>query len=556
MVYNPGHILVVDDDELNRMTLAHGVKQQGHTVALAENGQQALEMLQAQSFDLVLLDIVMPEMDGYQVLEHVKGDNALRNIPVVVISAIDEMDSAAKCISMGAEDYLAKPFNPVLLKARIGACLEKKRLRDQERAYLKHLQIERERLVLLNQVSQELTATLDLPQVVDRLLQAVIAIVGAEGVSVWLRNKKRGHLICQASFYHLQKHRRANPCQPAGKGIVGWVATTGNSTIVPYAPDDSRFSPDIDEQVGFRTTSLLAVPLRVRQAVIGVLAVTNKLSGDFDRDDCTLVETMAASAAIALDNAELFKSLRQHAAILEARNEELDAFAHTVAHDLKNPLGAILGLAGGLEGSYGSLNEQKLQLYLHTIAQTSRKMNNIINELLLLANVRQVEEVTLTPLDMDTVVAEAENRLADLIEEYQAEIILPPSWPVVKSYGPWVEEIWVNYISNAIKYGGQPPHVELGATLPSIPPTSAGETQDGQVRFWVRDNGPGLKPDEQARLFTPFTRLDQAHAKGHGLGLSIVRRIIEKLGGQVSVDSQVGQGCVFTFTLPAGNQHS
>jgi adenylate cyclase len=162
MAYNPGRILVVDDDELNRMTLARGVKQQGHTVTLAENGQQALEMLQAQSFDLVLLDIVMPEMDGYQVLEHVKGDNALRNIPVVVISAIDEMDSAAKCISMGAEDYLAKPFNPVLLKARIGACLEKKRLRDQERAYLKYLQIERERLVLLNQVSQELTATLDL----------------------------------------------------------------------------------------------------------------------------------------------------------------------------------------------------------------------------------------------------------------------------------------------------------------------------------------------------------------------------------------------------------
>jgi two-component system sensor histidine kinase/response regulator len=180
-------------------------------------------------------------------------------------------------------------------------------------------------------------------------------------------------------------------------------------------------------------------------------------------------------------------------------------------------------------------------------------MNNIINELLLLANVRQVEEVTLTPLDMDTVVAEAENRLADLIEEYQAEIILPPTWPVVKSYGPWVEEIWVNYISNAIKYGGQPPHVELGATLPSIPPASEGEIQDGQVRFWVRDNGPGLKPDEQARLFTPFTRLDQARAKGHGLGLSIVRRIIEKLGGQVSVDSQVGQGCVFAFTLPAGN---
>ena len=555
MAYNPGHILVVDDDQINRSTLAHGVKQQGHTVALAENGRQALEMLQIQSFDMVLLDIIMPEMDGYQVLERMKIDSALRNIPVVVISALDEMDSAVKCIGMGAEDYLAKPFNPVLLKARSGACLEKKRLRDQERAYLRQLQVEQERLVLLNQVSQELTATLDLPQVIDRLLQAVISIVSAEGASVWLRDKEKDHLICHTSFYHLQKHTPVNPCPPSGKGITGWVAATGQSTAVSYAPHDPRFSPDIDEPVGFPTTSLLAVPLWVRQTVIGVLTVVNKLSGDFGRDDRALVETMAASAAIAFDNAELFESLRQHTAALETRNEELDAFAHTVAHDLKNPLGAILGLAAGLEGSYIKLDDEKLQLYLHTIAQTSRKMNNIIDELLLLANVRQVEEVALTPLDMAAVVAEAQQRLADLIEEYQAEIILPQTWPVVKSYGPWVEEVWVNYISNAIRYGGQPPRVELGACSPSTFPLAGEtekETEEGLVRLWVRDNGPGLTSDEQARLFTPFTRLDHVRAKGHGLGLSIVRRIVEKLGGQVSVDSHVGQGCVFAFELPGG----
>jgi signal transduction histidine kinase/DNA-binding response OmpR family regulator len=554
MAYNPGHILVVDDDQLIRSTLAQGVKQQGHTVALAENGRQALEMLQAQSFDMVLLDIIMPEMDGYQVLERMKIDSGLRNIPVVVVSALDEMDSAAKCIGMGAEDYLAKPFNPVLLKARIGACLEKKRLRDQERAYLRQLQIEQERLVLLNQVSQELTATLDLSQVIDRLLQAVITIVGAEGASVWLRDKE-DHLICHASFYHLQKHTPPNPCQPSGEGIVGWVATAGMSAVVSYAPHDPRFSPDIDEPVGVRTTSLLAVPLWVRQTVIGVLAVVNKLSGDFGSDDRTLVETMAASAAIAFDNAELFKSLHQHTAALETRNEELDAFAHTVAHDLKNPLGAILGLAAGLEGTYVNLNDEKLQLYLHTIAQTSRKMNNIIDELLLLANVRQVEEIPLTSLNMAAVVAEAQKRLDDLIEEYQAEIILPQTWPVVKSYGPWVEEVWVNYISNAIKYGGQPPRIELGACSHPTSPLTAEtkrESEGGLVRFWVRDNGPGLTSDEQARLFTPFTRLDQVRAKGHGLGLSIVRRIVEKLGGQISVDSQIGQGCVFTFELPGG----
>jgi two-component system sensor histidine kinase/response regulator len=186
------------------------------------------------------------------------------------------------------------------------------------------------------------------------------------------------------------------------------------------------------------------------------------------------------------------------------------------------------------------------------MAQTSRKMNNIINELLLLANVRQVEEVARTSLDMASIVAEAQKRLGDLIEEHQAEIIVPQTWPLVKSYGPWVEEVWVNYISNAIKYGGQPPRVELAASPPLTSPSRAEGIDEGHVRFEVRDNGPGLTPDEQARLFTPFTRLDQARAKGHGLGLSIVRRIVEKLGGQVGVDSQIGQGSVFTFTLPSG----
>jgi signal transduction histidine kinase len=144
---------------------------------------------------------------------------------------------------------------------------------------------------------------------------------------------------------------------------------------------------------------------------------------------------------------------------------------------------------------------------------------------------------------MARIVAQAQGRLAHFAEERQAEIILPEAWPVAVGYAPWVEEVWVNYLSNAIKDGGQPPRVELGATAPQV--------ATGQVRFWVRDNGAGLTPEEQARLFTPFTRLDQTRATGHGLGLSIVRRIVERLGGQVDVDSTPGEGSVFGFTLPS-----
>lgn len=134
-----GRILVVDDYALNRLLLKRTLEQQGHTVALAENGRQALAMLDAGRFDLVLLDILMPEMDGYEVLARLKRDPARRDLPVIVISALEEMESVIRCIGMGAEDYLPKPFDPLLLRARIGASLEKKRLRDQEVEYLQQV---------------------------------------------------------------------------------------------------------------------------------------------------------------------------------------------------------------------------------------------------------------------------------------------------------------------------------------------------------------------------------------------------------------------------------
>jgi adenylate cyclase len=129
----PGTILIADDNRVNRLLLARGLEQQGHAVVFAEHGREALDLLRGRHFDLMLLDVVMPELDGYEVLAELKLDPHLRDIPVIMTSALDEIDSVVKCIEMGAEDYLTKPINPVLLNARITASLEKKRLRDQQR---------------------------------------------------------------------------------------------------------------------------------------------------------------------------------------------------------------------------------------------------------------------------------------------------------------------------------------------------------------------------------------------------------------------------------------
>jgi len=241
---------------------------------------------------------------------------------------------------------------------------------------------------------------------------------------------------------------------------------------------------------------------------------------------------------------------------LTARNEELDAFAHTVAHDLKSPLATLIGFSSLLEGRYQRMDEEQRHYAFSSITNMGRRINNIVHELLLLSSVRRLEDLALDPVNMAAVTQEATQRLDDMIAEYHADIVFPETWPSVWSYAPWLEEVWTNYISNAIKYGGNPgtgirPRVELGFSLSGSQNSSSAAPSDRQqtIMFWVHDNGKGLTPEDQARLFTPFTRLEQARARGHGLVLSIVKRIVERLGGEVGVTSDV-QGSTFYFVLP------
>ncbi|HSH05632.1 MAG TPA: response regulator [Anaerolineae bacterium] len=357
------NVLVVEDDMLNRILLSTFLQEDGHTVILASDGEAALEQLKSNDVDVILLDLVMPKVSGYEVLEQVKQDEQRRHIPVIVISATDDIDNVVRCIEMGAMDYLTKPFNVTILRARINASLMHKRLVDMEQAYTRDLQ---------------------------------------------------------------------------------------------------------------------------------------------------------------------------------AQNKELDAFARTVAHDLKTPLAPVIGMGEMLMERYEDVLDDKGMRYLGMIVRNGRRMVSIINALLLLASLRD-QQPEPQPLDMDYIVYEVESRLQYIQEQCGGVIKGPDSWPLAVGYGPWIEEVWTNYISNAFKYGGEPPLVEVGGEM----------VDGGMVRFWVRDNGKGLTEEQQEQLFTDFTRFESKKAEGHGLGLSIVERIVTKLGGGVGVESVEGEGCTFWFTLPA-----
>ncbi|MCG6187543.1 histidine kinase N-terminal 7TM domain-containing protein [Maribellus maritimus] len=239
---------------------------------------------------------------------------------------------------------------------------------------------------------------------------------------------------------------------------------------------------------------------------------------------------------------EANKKLMAEIEIREKLIEDLDSFAHTVAHDLKNTLGTIVASSEILEESVNIKDTKHSARLASLIKNSADKSMRITQELLILARSSRTD-IEKSSLDMKTIFAEATEQLNELIQKEKAEIKFPSKWLTSSGYAPWVEEVWVNYLSNAIKYGGHPPKIEVGSEL----------TEENMVKYWIKDNGKGLTEEEQSQLFHKYVRLSSGSIDGQGLGLSIVKRIIDKLGGNVGVEpaKNFNEGSVFYFTLPA-----
>ena len=360
----PADILVIDDTPANLQVLVSMLEEQGHYPRPVNNGAMGVQAAQLSPPDLILLDIQMPGINGFEACRQLKEDERTRNIPVIFISALNDTSDKIKAFQVGGVDYITKPFQLEEVQARVDIQIELQRLRQH------------------------------------------------------------------------------------------------------------------DQQ---------------------------------------LIEEQAQLIA------------------------ELDAFAHTVAHDLKNPLSAVSGFAELMLMPEITLPEETRIELLTKIVIGADKISSIINALLLLANVRKSDDLPTERVDMCLLIPEIKGRLSMIFNEYTPELSGPELWPIGMGYAPWVEEIWANYMSNAIKYGGRPAQIQIGADEP----------KDGMIRYWIKDNGKGMTAEEQARLFTPFTRLaSNKKMDGHGLGLSIVQRIAQKMGGEVGVESVVGEGSLFYFTLP------
>jgi signal transduction histidine kinase len=545
-----------------RTAFAACLEEANYEVEMAENGLEAMELLRKRPFDLVLLDLIMPEMDGYQVLAAMKSNSKLQQIPIVAVSAMGDMESVVRCYEMGAVDHMIKPFDPEVLVAKVKYVLEHHRQQVELQKLVTQLNEKNEALaqevIQRRQVEATLQTTLLKTEALYHVASSLIAFNDLDNLLQTITDNVAESLPADRVLlltFDFEEREVTNFVQggPGVKQIVqltyeqqmeglnGWVLRRLQPALALKGSPDSRVTNDVQERrreldIG----SVIVTPLQYGDMALGTLTAINRLEQpDFTDQDVALMVAMSNQAAIAIENARLYEAERQRGLELQMQNEELDSFAHTVAHDLKNPINAITGYAYLLVKHYSDVLDEEGVRYLTMIERRGLKMDDIINELLLLARVRK-EEVKKRPLNMSSIVEEVMQRLAPMIEEYGAEVMLPDYWPNVEGYASWVEEVWVNYISNGLKYGGRPPCLTLGVT----------EQDNGLVRFWVHDNGSGLTPEAQARLFTPFERLEQVSLEGHGLGLSIVQRIITKLAGEVGVESEEGQGSIFWFALP------
>ena len=333
------------------------------------------------------------------------------------------------------------------------------------------------------------------------------------------------------------------PEREISQTILRQVIQSQEDVVIASALDDDDYQ-DAHSVVSLKLRSVLCVPMITRGHAIGALYLENRSGNNvFTRADLPAVNLFASQAAIAIENAQLNDELEERvsARTAELQNivNELNAFSSTVAHDLKIPLTVISGYAAALLKSSQTWSGRQRN-HLQVIRTKTKDMADTIDALLLLARVRELDEVEIEPLNMDSILKAVFSTLSPFIEESQATVEMPHNWPVAYGFSPWVQAVWLNYLSNAIKHGGKPPHLELGAEAPA----------EGFVRFWVHDNGPGLLGVDLQQLFVPFTRLRNVDVEGYGLGLSIVQRIVTKLGGQVDVVSEPGQGSTFGFTLP------
>ena len=620
-------ILIVDDDVLMRNTMRRVLESVGYQAFLAETGREALGLLHEGRFDLALVDVNMPDMDGFEVCQRIKSDPELAGVSVIILSgALIESDNKVIGLDLGADDYIARPVpNPELL-ARIRAVLRVKVAEDALRSREKQLQVlitanidgmlvvdQQGSVRLANTAACQLLgrsqaqlvgAPIELPIGVEGGAELEIGLSEGEVRTIELRSTTVQWQDFPANLVSLRdisrrKHaenqmresekRYAITLDAVNDGIWDWQVQSGEKffskiyyAILGYAdhgfsanyaswrsrvhPEDilpteailqrsiesgEAFNIDLRMQMknaGWRWFSMRGRAVE-RQADGRVVRMLGTL-GDISVRKQAESELREAQVRLEQRVNERTRELKVANTSLEKASRMKDEFLASMSHELRTPLTGILGLAQVLQmQTYGEMSEKQLQA-LRNIEASGRQLLELINDILDYSRIEAGKlNLRISPCSLAEVCQASLHAIKPQSQkkQQQTSLTIDPASIIVPGDVRRLKQILVNLLSNAVKF--TPSGGNLGIEV-------QGGEPGAQVRITVWDTGIGISANDFPRLFQPFSQLDgrlERKYTGSGLGLSLVKRLVELHGGSMSVESAPGAGSRFTFTLPSGS---
>jgi len=534
-------ILIVDDEKDVIQFASKALNRLGYRATSALSGNEALAILKEQTFDLLLTDVMMPGMNGLELLQAARAIHP--NLVAVVITGFSTFELTLKALRAGARDFLPKPFSIADLREAVENAL------SQARIVKEHNQL-RALLPLFELAKQTLLAS-DRDTLVQRLVDVTMNEADADGVAFVLMEKQADG--SESPQFVAQRGSLPLPLDNCGSLIESMRNADGARVL--QAPGE--LPPGLD--VALRENGLAALlccPLRTPSRFVGILGLTRRQGkAPFQETDIEMTSVIASLAAALIENTHLVLELNTWNRELEARVEErtrelkdaqssllraerlatIGQLGASVAHELRNPLGVINNSIYYLNSRLGQ-EDPKIAKHLQIIGREVKSANDIITDLM---NFVRINELHTTAIDPNLLVRETLERTL-LPENVQVYTEFGRDLPLVRVDAEKTHQIFVNLINNAAQA------MPEGGRL-----TISTLAQNGYVQFSFADSGVGIPSENLQRIFEP---LFTTKARGIGLGLAIVRMLVDAHHGEITVTSTVGEGSCFTVRLPAEKQ--
>ena len=550
----PASILMVDDEPTIAELVADYLTPLGHEVRTAASAEEAIETLKHWNPDAVLTDLNLPGASGLEVVRAAKAVDD--QVCVIVITGQATTDTAIDALRHGAYDYVQKPFDLIDLKATIERGIETRRLsqtnrtlmdelRRHERELSRKVQLATWQMKTLFELSSKMSRTLSLDFRLNFICEKAAELTGAQQSLLFLKSDDDEPEFVARAGYRVEKGLLNESSFVAGHGLNG-MAVAQQAVIRRVGPGIFPTAPGegfVDPLRALSPQSALVVPLITEQRVLGTVTLLDK-TGGFNQDDEDFVTLFAGSAAVALDNA-----------ILHEQTLELDRlkseFVAVVSHEIRTPLTVIKGSLEILaDMDIWDLDEKQLQLLAGAQANCDRLML-LIRDILDFSKLESKGlSMSFATASVSDVVRSGIENLGALVTEHEIHLVseLEPDLPEIVLDENRIGQVITNLLANAIKFS------DPGAKVA----VEAGRNETDIV-IRVRDYGEGIDPRDMKRLFRKFSQLDSSTTRktgGTGLGLVICKGIIEAHGGQIWVESELGEGSTFSFSLPVSRPSS